>query len=472
MNFAAWYQRSLPIAATLPYHPYMKPMTPSNTQERQVLSVSQLNRKAKQLLETHLPMLWVEGEISNFSRPSSGHWYLSLKDQQAQLRGAMFKGRNQGVRFRPENGQKVMVRGRISLYEGRGDYQLIIEHMQLSGEGDLQQAFEQLKHKLNHEGLFETANKKPIPENSQHIGVVSSATGAAIHDILTVLKRRNPAAKVSIFPVAVQGPSAAPQIAKAIELANHHQACDVLIIGRGGGSLEDLWAFNEELVARAIANSLIPTVSAVGHEVDFTIADFCANHRAATPSAAAELVSPEINQQIELMSAYQQVLKQAVMLQLQQHHQQLKLLSTRLRHPGDKLRQQAQALDHLEQRLLRSMQLKMSKQRQTFTQLQHRSHRCNPSQALTSYRTKLKQMSLRQSQTISRKLENQATALQHQAQLLHSVSPLSTLNRGYSIIKIGRGKLLDNASKANVGDSIEAQLKQGKLHCEIKAIEL
>lgn len=447
-------------------------MTQSSNQERQVLSVSQLNRKSKQLLETHLPMLWVEGEISNFSRPSSGHWYLSLKDQQAQLRCAMFKGRNQSVRFRPENGQKVLVRGRISLYEGRGDYQLIVEHMQLSGEGDLQLAFEQLKHKLNLEGLFDAAQKKNIPRNPEHVGVISSATGAAIHDILTVLERRNPAARVSIFPVAVQGQAAAPNIARAIELANHHQACDVLIIGRGGGSLEDLWAFNEELVARAISNSLIPTVSAVGHEVDFTIADFVADHRAATPSAAAELVSPEITQQLDLMSGYQQILKQAATSKLQQLRQQLTLLSTRLRHPGDKLLQQAQSLDHLEQRLVRSMQLQLNLQHQNFGQLLLRRRNCNPSQSLITHRLKLNDLRLRQTQAIKRKLEGQTTELHHQAQLLHSVSPLSTLNRGYSIIKNGRGKLIDNAIKANVGDTIEAQLKQGKLHCEIKAIEL
>src|SRR5690554_997535 len=259
---------------------------------RDILSVSQLNRRAKQLLETHLPLLWVEGELSNVSQPSSGHWYFTLKDAQAQVRCAMFRNRNQLVRFIPQQGQQVLIRARVSLYEGRGDYQLIAEHLEESGAGALQRAFDELKLKLAAEGLFEQSCKQPLPSLPRHIAVITSPTGAAVRDILSVLKRRFPAIPVTVIPVAVQGKEAAPQIVKAIEQANRSGLFDVLVVGRGGGSLEDLWPFNEEIVARAIFASALPVVSAVGHEVDFTIADFVADLRAATPTAAAELLAP------------------------------------------------------------------------------------------------------------------------------------------------------------------------------------
>src|SRR5690606_31569338 len=248
--------------------------------------VSQLNRRAKQLLETHLPLLWVEGELSNVSQPSSGHWYFTLKDDQAQVRCAMFRNRNMLVRFKPQQGQQVLLRARVSLYEGRGDYQLIAEHMEEAGAGALQRAYEELKQKLAAEGLFSDDLKQPLPSLPRHIGVITSPTGAAIRDILHVLARRFPAIPVTVLPVAVQGKEAAPQIVKAIQLANRADLFDVLILARGGGSLEDLWPFNEEVVARAIHASKLPIVSAVGHEVDFTIADFVADLRAPTPSVA------------------------------------------------------------------------------------------------------------------------------------------------------------------------------------------
>src|SRR5690625_2927780 len=257
---------------------------------RDVLSVSQLNRRSKQILETHLPLVWVEGEVSNLSRPSSGHWYFTLKDDQAQVRCAMFRNRNQLVRFNPAQGQQLLLRARVSLYEGRGDYQLIVEHMEEAGFGALQRAFEELKTRLSQEGLFASERKRPLPTLPKHIGVITSPTGAAIRDILSVLKRRFPAVPVTVLPVPVQGKEAAPAIVSALDLANRSELFDVLILARGGGSLEDLWPFNEEAVARAIYASRTPVVSAVGHEVDFSIADFVADVRAPTPSAAAELV--------------------------------------------------------------------------------------------------------------------------------------------------------------------------------------
>jgi exodeoxyribonuclease VII large subunit len=259
-----------------------------------ILSVTELNRRARQLLEVHLATVWVRGEISNLSMPSSGHWYFTLKDDKAQIRCAMFRGNNALLRFKPEHGMQVIARGRVSLYEGRGDYQLIAENLQVDGAGNLQIAFEQLKAKLEDERLFDDDFKQELPTLPKHVGVITSPTGAAIRDILSIFKRRFPAIQISIFPVPVQGADAAPAIIKALQLANKHTGFDALILARGGGSLEDLWAFNEEAVARAVFASEIPVVSAIGHETDFTICDFVADIRAATPSAAAELLSPDI----------------------------------------------------------------------------------------------------------------------------------------------------------------------------------
>ena len=273
--------------------------------DREVYTVSQLNQAAKNLLEGSFPLIWISGEISNLSQPSSGHMYLTLKDEAAQVRCAMFRFRNSLLSFAPKNGMQVLARAKVSLYEGRGEFQLIIEHMEEAGDGLLRRKFDELKHRLAALGLFNHEHKKPLPALPQCIGVVTSATGAAIRDIISVLKRRMPAIPIMIYPAAVQGSEAAGQIVKAINLANQRQECDVLIVGRGSGSLEDLWPFNEEIVAHAIFNSEIPIISAVGHEIDYTIADFVADVRAATPSAAAELISPhqqELLQQVQLHS--------------------------------------------------------------------------------------------------------------------------------------------------------------------------
>ena len=266
-----------------------------NINNRQIFSVSELNRTVRQLLENSLTLLWVEGEISNFARPGSGHWYMTLKDEKSQVRCAMFKGSNMRVSFEPANGMSVLVRCKAGIYEGRGEYQLVIEHMEEAGFGALQRQFEQLKASLSKEGLFDSSHKREIPSSIHHAGIVTSPTGAAIKDILSVLRRRFPSIAVTIYPTAVQGEQAQSQIVEAITNANDDNRCDVLIVGRGGGSLEDLWSFNEESVARSIHNSRIPIVSAVGHEIDFTIADFVADLRAPTPSAAAELISPDCN---------------------------------------------------------------------------------------------------------------------------------------------------------------------------------
>ena len=279
---------------------------------RTVLSVTALNRRARQLLETHLPLIWVEGELSNLSCPASGHWYFTLKDEHAQVRAAMFRNRNQRIGRPPEPGQQVLVRGRISLYEQRGDYQLIVEHLELAGHGLLQKRFEEIRERLAAEGLFAAERKRPLPALPGCLGVITTPSGAAIHDILRVLRRRFPALPVYLYPAQVQGKAAPGDLVAAIELANRHDACDVLILARGGGSLEDLWSFNEERVARAIAASRIPIVCGVGHETDVTIADFAADLRAPTPSAAAELASPDSTELISGVLALQARLRRAM----------------------------------------------------------------------------------------------------------------------------------------------------------------
>ena len=324
--------------------------------QRKILSVSQLNRESRFLLEKNLSTLWVDGEISNLSRPASGHIYFTLKDAQAQIRCAMFRNRLNHIRFRPENGAQVQIRGSVSLYEARGDYQLIAEHMEAGGDGALQRAFEQLKRELEREGLFNPAHKQPIPALPTRVGVITSPSGAAIHDILSVLQRRFPSLPIIIYPTAVQGEQATQEVVSAIQQAEQQQQCDLLVIARGGGSIEDLWTFNQEAVARAIYHCPLPIISAVGHETDFTIADFVADQRAPTPSAAAESISPDREQWLEGVKQLAQRLIRSNQHILQIHTQQLQGLKKRLRHPGERIQQFTQRLDESEQRLQRAQQ--------------------------------------------------------------------------------------------------------------------
>ncbi|UZJ45136.1 exodeoxyribonuclease VII large subunit [Marinimicrobium sp. C6131] len=433
------------------------------TSERPIFTVSQLNRRAKQLLETHLPLIWVEGEISNFARPSSGHWYFTLKDDQAQVRCAMFRGRNQQVRFNPQQGQQVLLRARVSLYENRGDYQLIAEHMEEAGAGALQRAFEALKHKLAQEGLFDPARKRPIPALPRHIGVITSGSGAAVRDILTVLQRRFPSIPVTLVPVPVQGKDAAPAIVEALSLANRSGLFDVLILGRGGGSLEDLWPFNEEIVARAIAASDIPVVSAVGHEVDVTIADFVADLRAPTPSAAAELVVPDASEWLARFRGYTQRLTQLMRhrLQAEQHH--LQHLSKRLRHPGERLQQQSQRLDNLELRLRRAMQQRLIQARQRLDNLAARQKAQRPEPQLHQWQTRIDQLRQRLNRQMQQTLKQQRQRLSEAGRLLHGVSPLNTLERGYAIVHNDAGEVIRDAAQVKPGERIRTRVAAGEI---------
>ena len=446
-------------SALLPYNGAMI----TNPTERQILSVSQLNRSVRHLLETQLPMLWVEGEISNFARPASGHWYLTLKDDQAQVRCAMFRNTNQRVGFQPANGTQVLVRCRAGLYEGRGEYQLVIEHMEEAGFGALQRQFEMLKQQLSTEGLFDTQHKQPMPESVRHIGVITSATGAAVKDILSVLNRRFPSIRVSIFPTAVQGAQAAGQIIEAINNANRQGQCDALIVGRGGGSLEDLWPFNEETVARAIFASEIPIVSAVGHEVDFTIADFVADLRAPTPSAAAELLSPDGEDMLNQFEGFEILLGEAMTRKIRQLEQRTDYLQKRLQHPGRKLQEQAQHVDHLDIRLRRAMAGTMQQQAVRMKTLGDKLVRQNPRDAIVQRQQLVANAVKHMMRAVSQQLESKQNKTAQAMHLLDTVSPLKTLGRGYSIIRDNNDAVIRSVAAVKAGDELRGQLVDGEV---------
>lgn len=438
-----------------------------------IYSVSQLNREAKRLLATHFMSVRVQGEISNFSAPSSGHWYFSLKDAQAQVRCAMFRGQQQRLGFKPGNGDLVVVNAQVSLYEPRGDYQLVVEHMEQAGDGALRQAFERLKNKLLAEGLFDAARKQDIPLIPQQIGIITSASGAAIHDILTVLERRFPAVPVVVYPVAVQGESAKFEISATLTLANQRAEADVLILARGGGSLEDLWAFNEEIVARAIAASRIPVITGVGHEVDFTIADFVADLRAPTPSAAAEHAVPSQAEWLGGFKFMENQLFEKLRRQLTQQQQRLNWLnkSLQLQHPGEKLQRNAQRLDELEIRLKKST---------LQTVLQAKQQLALNSQKLRQFQPTDKIVQHRQSvdfyrQRLQRAIQLKLTTLKQQqtsiAQTLHAVSPLATLDRGYAIVKRqSTGQIVKSVTNLAENDLLETRLAKGRIISLVKKV--
>ncbi|MEQ9394607.1 exodeoxyribonuclease VII large subunit [Haliea sp.] len=437
------------------------------------LTVGQLNREARRLLESHFDYLWVEGEVSNFVAPSSGHWYFTLKDSAAQVRCAMFRNRNQHMRLTPANGMAIRLRCRVSLYEGRGEFQLIVEFLEHAGAGALQAAFERLRDKLQAEGLFEAARKRPLPAQVKRLGVITSATGAAIHDVLTVLRRRCPSVEVLLLPVPVQGESAAGEICAAIERANRWHAeglvqLDALLVTRGGGSLEDLWAFNEEIVARAIVASALPVVSAVGHEVDISIADMVADRRAATPSAAAELLSPDQREWIARLTQLEQNLASRMETRLRQANRELLHLRERLRHPGHLLREQAQRLDDQEQRLQRAQRTLLRDQRGRLLLLESRLQARSPATRLRNLQDQVARLEQRQQRGMRSKLQAATTRLAHMAQLLDSVSPLATLNRGYSILTDNDGKVVRDAEQVAAGDLLDARLARGRLRLEVK----
>ena len=448
---------------------HAEPGSSGQSDSQRPLTVTELNSQTRRMLETRFGNVRVEGELSGLAKPGSGHWYFTLKDSGAQIRCAMFKNRNRSIRFVPAEGMQLIVRGRVSLYEGRGDYQLIVDHMEEGGAGALQRAFEALKLKLATEGLFNAERKRPLPTLPSHIGVVTSPTGAAIRDILAVLKRRFPSIPVTVIPSAVQGKEAASELVQGIERANNSGLFDVLIVGRGGGSLEDLWPFNEEKVARAIATSEVPIVSAVGHEIDFTIADFVADYRAPTPSAAAEVLSPDQQETLNRLSLLNRKLQALMKHRLQVLSQTLDNTTLRLRHPGERLREHNQRLEDLEIRLQQSMTIALQANTAKYERLGDRLTLSSPARRIERMQGQLNLLQNQLNSNIQRLVKQKESHLKQLSGMLDTVSPLATLSRGYSIVARGN-EFIRDASQLTEGEQVTARFSQGSADCTVTHI--
>ena len=442
-------------------------------EERRIFSVSNLNREARRIVETGLGVVWVEGEISNLSRPSSGHLYWSLKDAGAQVRCAMFRLAARALSFEPANGQQVLVRARASLYEARGEYQLIVEYAEEAGEGVLRRKFEELKRRLAAEGLFETARKRAIPKMPRRIGVITSPTGAALHDVLTALKRRFPLTSVLVYPTQVQGAGSAEEIARTLALADRRNECDVLILTRGGGSLEDLWSFNEEVVARAVAAVELPIIVGVGHEVDFTIADFVADLRAPTPSQAAELAVPDQREWLKRFAHLEAQIAQCARYRIQQERKHTAQLAHRLQrcNPSVQLRERAQRLDELEARLRRSLERRIETRKLKLARLATAVAHASPAHRLTRARERWRTAHGDLRRGLLRQVERTQQRLKLASRTLQSLSPLATLERGYAIVAMAGGKVLTDSSTVTRGAGIEVRLARGGLAATVDEIE-
>ncbi|BAU72770.1 exodeoxyribonuclease VII large subunit [Metapseudomonas furukawaii] len=435
--------------------------------DREVLTVSQLNQRARHLLEDVFPQVWVEGEISNLARPASGHLYFTLKDSQAQVRCALFRQNALKVRQALRDGLAVRVRGKVSLFEGRGDYQLIADAVEPAGDGALRLAFEALKEKLAAEGLFAAERKRPLPAHPRHIGIVSSPTGAVIRDIISVFRRRAPQIRLTLIPTAVQGREATAQIVRALATADA-RGFDALILARGGGSLEDLWCFNEEAVARAVAACRTPIVSAVGHETDVSIADFVADVRAPTPSAAAELLAPDAGDLQRRLDSLQRRLVLRMREQLSRERLRLDGMARRLRHPGERLRQQAQRLDDLDMRLRRAFERQRQIRQERLARLDTRLAAQHPGRTLALLRQKLDSLADRLPRATREVLKDHRQRLETLAQTLNVVSPLATLGRGYSILLDERGNAIRSAEQTRTGQRLTARLAEGELEVRVE----
>jgi exodeoxyribonuclease VII large subunit len=445
---------------------------PIDTQrkERTVYSVSELNKTIRGLLESQFPLMWIEGEISNLAEPASGHIYFTLKDAKAQVRCAMFKGRKQLLNFKPANGQQILIRAKVGLYEARGEFQLIAEHMEEAGDGALRREFEELKARLAKEGLFDEALKQPLPALPKCIAVITSGTGAAIRDVLSVLERRFPSIPVQIYPVAVQGEKAAPEIAKALYRVSKSKSCDVILLVRGGGSLEDLWAFNEEQVARAIVLCDVPVISGVGHEVDVTIADFTADHRAATPSAAAELVSPNQQTYEHKFQSFQRQLVRLMQSHLSRLNEQSQWLQNRLKmqHPNSQLMQQSQQLDDLSSNLQAAFQVIINEKKHDLKYHMQSLLNNRPDQFIDYQKVQLEDLSSRLVYISQLNIENRQQQLANLSRTLQAISPLNTLSRGYSITRDANGETVTNARQLRKGDIITNEFNKGKVSSRVE----
>lgn len=438
-----------------------------------VYTVSDLNSEVKWLLDTQFGSLWVEGEISNLMRARTGHMYFSLKDSRSQLRCAMFRNDNRRVQFTPADGQKILVRGRLGIYEQRGDYQMVVDRMTEIGVGALQQKFEETKRRLHAEGLFDENSKQPLPDFPKRIGLITSPTGAALQDALNVLRRRYRCAELIVYPVTVQGEQAVPSIVKMLGIANRRAECDVLMLMRGGGSLEDLWAFNEEAVARAIYASKLPIICGVGHEVDYSIADLVADVRAPTPSAAAEMVSPDQSKLQLAVANMQRRLSRAVMQSSEEHTAYLRKLARRLdnHHPSQRLRQRAQRCDELDMRLQRAAQLSVSKANSALGHLQHRLRNISPQRELSRRADKINLCHSRLLQAFNAQFTAAKVRLASDVRALDTVSPLNTLARGYAIVQSPEGDVITNATQVSPDQQIEVRIARGTLGATVHRVD-
>ena len=434
---------------------------------RQILSISELNKTVKGLLEKEFPFIYVEGEISNFSRPSSGHWYFTLKDEKAQIKCAMFRNQNRLVPFEPENGQQVVLYGKVTLYEGRGDFQIITTSLEVSGDGELRRSFERLKVSLQKEGFFDQKKKKAIPKFPNNIAIITSPTGAAIKDIFSVVYRRFPALGMTVIPTQVQGEEAVPQIVDAIETANKEQSSyDLILLSRGGGSLEDLWAFNTEPVAKAIFNSSIPVVSAIGHESDFTISDFVADLRAPTPSSAAEQITPDAKMIKNDISETSDRLIRAARRVTDSRQSELSHLIRRIRHPSSRLNEFSQRLDDLERRILSRISnlLRIKKSKLAERKIS------TPIQKIQQVNDRAKQLSRLMSQSYATLIKNRQASLNEKSSQLEALGPLATLKRGYAIVSDEtNGKIIRNSDEITEGERLEIRLSGGALTAQVVA---
>lgn len=438
---------------------------PDNAPALPVLTVSELNRMARRALESQLPLLWVEGEVSNFTRAASGHWYFSLKDVNAQVRCVMFRGRNQFADFTPANGDHVEIRALPSLYEARGEFQLGAEAIRRAGAGRLYEAFLKLKAKLEAEGLFDPMTKRALPRFPRTVGIVTSPQAAALHDVLTALARRMPGLPVILYPTPVQGAGAGAQIAAAIRTAGERAECDVLLVCRGGGSLEDLWAFNDEAVSRAIAASPMPVVSGVGHETDFTLADFAADLRAPTPTAAAELASP----------VRQELLQQLDHLSRQLHHhyarrqhsemQRLDYLARRLVHPAEQLRRRQTELNQLAQRLHHASGTRLTREQLRIARLSQRL--VTPRHVIQREQQRLGALGLRVQRAVQGGFGQHRLNLARLASSLAHLNPEGVLARGYSIVQRENGSVVQDAAMLDAGEKIGIRLHRGQIRATV-----
>ena len=441
-----------------------------NSEKPEILTVTQLNRRARLTIERQFETIWVSGELSNLSRPKSGHWYFTLKDEKAQVRCAMFANRNRSIQIQPADGQQVLLRGKVSLYEGRGDFQIIADQIEAAGEGALRQAFEQLKVKLSNEGIFSAETKKPIPESPRHIAVISSKSGAALQDVLSVWRRRYPIVRVTVIPSIVQGKEAETALINAIDNAEEIKP-DAILLTRGGGSLEDLWCFNSEALARRINRCGIPLVSAVGHEIDITIADFVADLRAPTPSAAAEMLTPDALDLLQDLKRAQEMITDRARDEIEKRRLTISAKRAQLIDPSSYIQQASQRTDGLFERISIAARSELGQTTQRLNNIEIRLKLVQPGNLVNQLYEEVRALYKRLGPGVTRIVRGQANKLDGLARTLDGVSPLPTMRRGYSIVRNKANEILKSSEKLRPGEKINLQFIDGNAIAEVESID-